>query len=602
MLFKLVGLGAALLATSVDAYGFLRYPPPRRINDRIRERMPEGLRRLDENQFIRMPVDQFPEKLEGINFLCRGIPFDERNVQRYFPGGQIDMMWETGGVQDAICRIKIVCPAKNYEKVLWSGDCATAAGIERRQILIPPDFECRMGECNLVWLMETKAQNSYCDCVDIYVPPCVDNQCTIVTSEESCSTCQPITTVVTIETVSQASTSTMTQTLETTVNSVITTTINETMTVSSLSTSLATAVSISTQISVIEVTETVSTGILTSLLISTLTAELTLVTTQIDTLFETSVIAQTQTQQSTLLTTMLQVTTVTITIPSQVVVSSSVTVTETMFESSTSLATVTMTEVMTSLTAMTLNTTITMVETITNDQTSSLTVTLTTTSEIILTQATTSTLVSIETSMLSLTDTSATIITDVLPSTITSTETVEASSLVRSDTSAIESTSEIAIPGSTLATLSSKILTSSVASTSAAVCMPCVAQTVTLSQSCAALTVTMTVTETFCPVTQKDITVSPSTTTCLLPTTSTTCMLNSGKLEEPTIIFTSTEMPQPTIIFNPDSCEEGMQQCTGERYYKVCIGGKWSEPRVVAPDSRLCCKQYGRIVRIEQVN
>ena len=67
-------------------------------------------------QLIIMPVDQFPQKLEGINFLCRGVPSDERNVRNIL---QVDifMMWETGGVQDAVCQIKIVCPAKNYEKV-----------------------------------------------------------------------------------------------------------------------------------------------------------------------------------------------------------------------------------------------------------------------------------------------------------------------------------------------------------------------------------------------------------------------------------------------------------------------------------------------------
>ena len=66
------------------------------------------------------------------------------------------------------------------------------------------------------------------------------------------------------------------------------------------------------------------------------------------------------------------------------------------------------------------------------------------------------------------------------------------------------------------------------------------------------------------------------------------------------MILTSTEiMPQPTITFHPETCEEGMQKCTGQRYYKVCIGGKWSEPELML-DTRLCCKQYGRIVRIEQ--
>ena len=354
MLLKTIGITATFLALSADAYGFLRYPPPRRVNDRVRPRMRKGLKHLDDREIIRMPVDQFPEKLEGLDFLCRGIPYDEQNVQRYFPGGQIDMMWETGGVSDAVCKIKIVCPAKNYEKELWSGDCATAAGIERRQIFIPPDFECRMGECNLVWLMDTKTQNSFCDCIDIYVPSCANNQCTIITNEESCSTCQPTTTMVTIETVSQASTSTMTQTLETTVDSVVTTTIEDTMTITSLVTSLATDVSVFTLISVIEVTETISGGIVTSLLTTTQTTELTWVTKIIDTLFETSVIATAQTL--TIPTTMLQVFTVTVTNPSQVVAASSVN--ETMVESSTSVAIVTMTEDTTALTEQT-----TMIET-----------------------------------------------------------------------------------------------------------------------------------------------------------------------------------------------------------------------------------------------
>ena len=578
MLLKTIGITAAFLALSADAYGFLRYPPPRRVSDRIRPLMRKALKHLDDREIIRMPVDQFPEKLEGLDFLCRGIPYDEQNVQRYFPGGQIDMMWETGGVSDAVCKIKIVCPAKNYEKELWSGDCATAAGIERRQIFIPPDFECRMGECNLVWLMETKTQNSFCDCIDIYVPPCANNQCTIITNEESCSTCQPITTVVTIETVSQASTSTMTQTLETTVDSVVTTTIEDTMTVTSLITSLATDVSVSTLISVIEVTETVSGGIVTSLLTTTQTTELTWVTTMIDTLFETSVIATTQTQEMTMLTTMLQVFTVTVTKPSQVVVASSVTVTETMVESSTSVAIVTMTEVTTALTEQTLNTTITMVETITNDQTSSFTVTMTATSEIVVTHEVSETMV---------TET----FTDVFP-----TET---------ETAAVESTSEVAITGIPLPTLSSKVLSSTVVVSEevgpATECLPCVEHT---------LTVTMTATETVertveaCSMTPTCAPETITVTESLCPSDEATTM--TDKLQTPEVIYTSTEMsPEPTIIFNPDSCEEGMQQCSGKRYYKVCAGGKWSEPRIVAPDTLLCCQQNGRnvrIVRVEEVN
>ena len=75
--------------------------------------------------------------------------------------------------------------------------------LSQRQIIIPPDFLISLwASVTWYWLVDKSAQNRYCDCVDIYVPPCVNNQCTIVTSEDSLLNLPaPFTAIVTIETV-----------------------------------------------------------------------------------------------------------------------------------------------------------------------------------------------------------------------------------------------------------------------------------------------------------------------------------------------------------------------------------------------------------------